>query len=178
MKYSPIDILLGTLKTCLLLIFLEIFTTAFLPSIGIDNFKPAFSVLIVLFLAFKFEHPFLPFLILITQYVHAIFSIEGWAIGTLAGVLISLSLRYLKDLLDFSTAISTIIVVQIFQLVWFVVISVMLSIKLGTFASFFSIFWKYVPESFVLSILSPLFFILLNKFWKVGSDNSASGVSI
>ena len=150
MRYSPLEILYGTIKTCLLLIFLEIFTTAFLPSIGIENFKPAFSVLIVLFLAFKFDNPFLPYLIFITQYLHSIFSIEGWAIGTLAGILVSLSLRFLKDLLDFSTAISTIIVVQIFQLAWFLLISLMLSIKLGTFASFLSIFWQFVPESFVL----------------------------
>ena len=176
MKYSALDIFLGSLKTCLLLIFLEIFTTAVLPSIGLVNFKPAFSVLIVLFLAFKFEHPFLPYLIFITQYVHSIFSIEGWAIGTLTGVVISLSLRYLKDLLDFSTAISTIIVVQIFQLAWFVVISLMLSIKLGTFASFFVLLWQFVPESFLLSAISPFFFILLDRFWRV--DSSSGGVAV
>jgi hypothetical protein len=177
MRYSPLEILYGTIKTCLLLIFLEIFTTAFLPSIGIENFKPAFSVLIVLFLAFKFDNPFLPYLIFITQYLHSIFSIEGWAIGTLAGILVSLSLRFLKDLLDFSTAISTIIVVQIFQLAWFLLISLMLSIKLGTFASFLSIFWQFVPESFVLSICAPFFFAILERFWKV-NRSQGHGVSI
>ncbi len=177
MRYSALEIFYGTIKTCLLLIFLEIFTTAFLPSMGIENFKPAFSVLIVLFLAFRFDNPFLPYLIFITQYLHSIFSIEGWAIGTLAGILVSLSLRFLKDLLDFSTAISTIIVVQIFQLAWFVLISLMLSIKLGTFDSFISIFWQFVPESFVLSICSPFFFSILERFWKVNRSHS-HGVSI
>jgi hypothetical protein len=177
MRYSALDIFYGSLKTCLLLVFLEIFTTAFLPSIGITGFKPAFSVLIVLFLAFKFDNPFLPFLIFITQYVHSIFSIEGWAIGTLAGIIVSLSLRFLKDLLDLSTAISTIIVVQIFQLAWFLMISLMLSIKLGTFASFFGIFWQFVPESVLMSIASPIFFALLDKIWKT-NNSSSNGVSI
>ncbi len=177
MKYSPLDIGLGILKTSILLIILEIFTSAFLPTIGIVDFKPAFSVLIVLFMAFKLDTPILPYLILITQFVHSIFSIEGWAIGTLAGVLVSLSVRYLKDLLDFSTAISTIIVVQIFQLAWFLLISFMICIKLGEFASYFQVFWQFVPESIVLSIVSPLFFILLDRVWRVGSDSS-HGVSI
>jgi len=176
MKYSPSDIALGILKTSILLIILEIFSSAFLPSLGIIDFKPAFSVLIVLFLAFKLETPVLPFLILVTQFVHSIFSIEGWAIGTLTGIIVSLSVRYLKDLLDFSTAISTIIVVQIFQIAWFIMVSFMLSIKLGTFASFLSIFWQFIPESFVLSILSPLFFTLLDRVWKVG--RGSRGVSI
>ena len=176
MKYSPIDLLLGILKTSILLIMLEIFTSAFLPMIGLIDFKPAFSVLIVLFLAFKLDTPVLPFLILVTQYVHSIFSIEGWAIGTLAGIIVSLSVRYLKDLLDFTTAISTIVVVQIFQLAWFLMISFMLCIKIGTFSSFLHIFWQFVPESFVISIISPFFFVLLDKVWKLG-DNSR-GVSI
>lgn len=176
MRYSPKDLLFGILKTSILLIILEIFSSAFLPSLGIVDFKPAFSVLIVLFLAFKLETPVLPFLILVTQYVHSIFSIEGWAIGTLAGIIVSLSVRFLKDLLDFTTAISTIIVVQIFQIAWFIMVSFMLSIKLGSFSSFFQIFWQFVPESFVLSLLAPLFFILLDKVWKVG--NNSRGVSI
>lgn len=176
MKYSPLDIALGILKTSIILIFLEIFTSAFLPMIGIADFKPAFSVLIVLFLAFKLDTPVLPYLIFITQFVHSIFSIEGWAIGTLTGILVSLSVRYLKDLLDFSTAISTIIVVQIFQLAWFLLVAFMLCIKLGAFSSYFHIFWQFVPASIVLSIVSPLFFILLDRVWRVG-DNS-HGVSI
>ena len=176
MKYSPLDIVLGIFKTSVLLILLEIFTSAFLPTLGIIDFKPAFSVLIVLFLAFKLETPVLPFLIFITQYVHSIFSIEGWAIGTLTGVVVSLSVRYLKDLLDFSTAISTIVVVQLFQLAWFIMISFLLCIKLGDFSSYLHIFWQFVPESVVLSLISPLFFILLDKVWRVG--DTTRGVSI
>lgn len=177
MRYSALDIFYGGLKTCLLLIFLEVFTTAILPSFGIVNLKPAFSVLIVLFLAFKFNHSALPYLIFVTQYVHSIFSIEGWAIGTLTGIIISFSLRFLKDLLDFSTALSTIIVVQVFQLAWFLMVSFMLSIKLGSFSSFFVTFWQFVPESVLVSLISPLFFILLERVWKM-DRGSGHGVSI
>lgn len=175
-KYSPVDILIGIAKTCFLLVALEIFTTAFLPAIGVVSFRPEFNVLIVLFLAFKLETPVLAWLILIVQYFHSLFSIEGWAIGTFTGILIALSVRYLKDMLDFSTAISTIIVVQIFQLAWFIISSFLLSLKLGDFSNYLNLFWQDIPESFVLSICSPLFFYVLDRFWKVNSKTA--GVAI
>lgn len=175
-KYSAKDIALGIAKTCLLLAVLEIFTTAVLPALGIADFRPEFNVLIVLFLAFKLETPALPWLILAVQYVHSAFSIEGWAIGAFVGVLISLSVRYLKDMLDFSTAVSTIVVVQVFQIAWFAVTSFFLSLKLGDFGSYFHMFWQAVPESFALSICAPAFFYLLDRFWKV--NLKSAGVAI
>lgn len=167
MKYTFKDLAFGMLKTSLLLICLEIFSTAALPALGLENIKLAFSVLIVLFMAFKLDTPFLAILILITQSVHSIFSVEGWAIGTLVGVVISLSVKYVRDLLNFSTAVSTMFVVQVFQLAWFAILSMLLSIKLGSFNFYFSLFWQFVPESILLSLLSPYFFKVLDLFWDV-----------
>lgn len=177
MKYSALDIILGLVKTIALLVFLEIFTSTALPALGIEEFKPAFNVLIVLFLAFKVETPILPFLILILQYIHAGFSIEGWASGTFAGILIAVSVRYVKDMLNFSTAISTIVVVQIFQIFWFILVAIILSLKLGDFGHFINIFWKYLPESIFLSIISHHFFKLLDNFWNV-DKKSSSGMAL
>ena len=171
MKYSGLDILIGLSKTLLLLIFMEVTTTAILPAIGFDNFKPAFSVLIVLFLAFKVDTPILPFLILIIQYVHSAFSIEGWGAGTFTGILVSISVRYVKDMLNFSSAFGTIIVVQAFQIIWFIFISLMLSMKQGDFANFFSYILSNIPESIFLSLISHYFFKLLDSFWMVNKES-------
>lgn len=167
MKYTFQDIVLGLLKTIVLLILLEVASTALLPAIGFSEFKPSFNVLVVLFLAFKLNTPLLPFIILIIQYMHSIFSVEGWAAGTFTAILISVVVKYVKDQLNFSSAISTIIVVQIFQLLWFVCIAVMFSMKLGNFTNFISIIWGYLPESFFLSLISHHFFKLLDNFWQV-----------
>jgi hypothetical protein len=172
MRFSIQDIVIGFFKTAALLIFLEIFSSAILPAIGINNFKPAFNVLIILFLAFKLEWPFLPFLILFYQYIHSVFSIEGWASGTLAGIIIALSVKYVKDMLNFSSALSTIVVVQVFQTFWFFMVALLLSIKLGNFSDFHIIFLKYLPESVFLSLISHHFFILLDNFWKVNKKSS------
>ena len=169
-KYTPLEIVLNFVKTALLLVALEILSTAFLPAIGIINFRPAFNVLIVLYLAFKLDIPVLPILILLTQFVHSVFSIEGWAVGTITGVMIAVSVRFLKDLLSFSTPISTIVVVQMFQLGWFVIKSFLLCLKFETFEPFFSLVWKQTPESFLLSLSAPYFFILLDAFWRPGQS--------
>lgn len=174
MRYTIGEVALGLLKTLFLLIIVEMFTTTFLPAIGIENFKPAFSVLIVLFLAFKIETPLLPFLILIIQYVHSAFSIEGWGAGTFVGILVSISVRYVKDMLNFTSALSTIIVVQIFQIIWFVFISLMLSMKQGDFSGFFSYIGSNIPESIFLSLISHHFFKLLDNFWMV--DRKEAGM--
>ncbi len=167
MKYTGLDIVIGLAKTLLLLIVMEIITTAIFPAIGLDNFKPAFSVLIVLFLAFKVDTPLLPFLILIIQYFHSAFSIEGWGAGTFTGIVVSVSVRYVKDMLNFTSALGTIIVVQVFQIIWFVFISLMLSMKQGDFSGFFHYIGSNIPESIFLSLISHNFFMLLDNFWMV-----------
>jgi hypothetical protein len=171
MKYSPLDVIVGVLKTTLLLIILEIVASAVLPALGIISFKPAFIVLIVLYLAFKLENPVLPFLILYFQYIHSVFSIEGWAAGTFTGILISVSVRYVKDMLNFTSAFSTIIVVQIFQIAWFILIALLLSMKLGDLSHFIVLFWKFVPESIFLSLISHHFFKLMDSFWIMNKKN-------
>lgn len=176
MRFNLPELSLALLKTLGLLVFLEIVSTSLFPAIGLENIKLAFSVLIVLFLAFKLETPLLPFFILIIQYFHSIFSIEGWATGTVVGIIISLSVRFLKDLLQFSSAISTIIVVQIFQIIWFLLMAFILSLKLSSFEHFLNMFWQFVPESFLLSLLSPLFFNLLDRVWKIGSRGNGVGI--
>lgn len=171
-KYSFKDIFLGVLKTSILLVALEIISSALFPALGLVSFRPPFSVLVVLYIAFKINTSFVPFIILIIQNIHSIFSIEGWAVSTLIGVIIALSVKYFKDLLDFSTAISTIIVVQLSQLLWFLMLALFLSIKVGDFSNFFTVFLEFIPESIALSATSPWFFYLLDKLWI--SKNSAS----
>lgn len=165
MRFNLKDIILGSLKSAILLILLEIITSSFFPSIGLTSFRPPFSVLIVLYVAFKINNIAVPFVIMLFQGIHSVFSIEGWAIGTLIGLIVALMIKYFKDLLDFSTSLSTVIVVQISQLVWFILLASLISIKLSDFSNFFNLFFEFVPESILLSLLAPFFFNLLDRLW-------------
>ncbi len=164
-RYAPRDLVFSMLKTLTLLVFLEIITSAVFPALGLVSFKPEFNILIVLYLAFKLDDPTLPILILITQIIHGGFTIEGWAIGTFAGVLVSLSVRYVKDMLDFSTGITTMIVIQVSQFIWYLFTTTFISIKISSFENFIHLMWQSFPESIFISISSPIFFALLDRFW-------------
>ncbi len=172
------NLFLSTLTTLGILIALEIATSAFLPAIGWRDYRLAFNVVIILFMALKVTTPLLPWFVMLLQLVHAAFSVEGWALGTLVGIFVSLMASYLKEVLQFSSAIATMITVQLFQVVWYLCTIAIICLKLGSFEKFGLMFGNALPGTSLLSILSPFLFSLLNRVWSVESDVGRSGVEI
>ncbi|OIQ16847.1 MAG: hypothetical protein BM556_14415 [Bacteriovorax sp. MedPE-SWde] len=156
--------------TILILIVLEVISSAFLPLFGINKYMIPFNVLIVLFLGFKLENPYLALMIVAVQYCHSLFTIEGWEIGTIAGVTICIVISYLRDVLHFTSSVVTIMVTQLFQILWFVIVSSLLYLKLGSFDYIVEKFWRFLPESIVLSLMAPFFFSVLDKVWGVHNE--------
>jgi hypothetical protein len=171
-------LLLAFFLTLVILIGLEIFSSAILPSLGWMNYKLNFNVLIILFLAFRFATPVFPWIILILQFAHAIFSVEGWALGTLVGILLSILVVYVKEVLHFSSFLLTIITVQIFQTAWYLLSITLICLKLGSFEKFGLYFGNAFISSILLSILSPLLFKFLDKIWAFDDESSHHGVGI
>lgn len=151
--------------TILSQIILEVLSSTLFPIMGLHEFRLSFNVLIVLFLAFKFNSTFLPFIILTIQWFHSIFSIEGWALGTFAGILIAMLVNYTKELLDFSSRAATMAIVAIFQVIWFVLTSIVLSVKAGDFSYLLDRYVYFLPEVVILTVLSPFFFAYLSRVW-------------
>jgi len=164
--------------TLLILIVLEILSTAFLPMIGLTKYRIPFNILIVLYLGFKLETPFVSIMILIIQYTNSFFSIEGWEVGTVAGVMICIVISYLKDLLHLTSSLITIVVTQIFQVFWFLIVSSLVYLKTDNFSYIVQKFWRFLPESIAISLLAPLLFSILDAIWKMDSDNSELGSSV
>lgn len=162
--------------TLFILLILEIFSSAVMPAIGFKDYTLAFNVLIIIFLGFRFGGAMLPWFILILSIVHSGFSIEGWAAGTFAGVIVCVLIIYLKDIVQISSLISTIIAVEIFQLVWFFIIALIIAAKLGDFSLVLPRIWRILPETIGLSILAPAFFKVLGIIWRQREDDS--GVTI
>jgi len=158
--------------TIVTLIFLDIVATSVIPALGLLKFRLGFHVLIILFMGFRLDTPFLAPLILLIQYVHSVFSVEGWAHGTFAGVLVCLIVGYAKDLLSFSSAISTIVVTQIFQTCWFLILTILAFFRTNSWPYVVEKFWLFIPESICLSLMSPLFFAFLNRVWRTSFSAS------
>ncbi len=164
--------------TIIVLVLFEVLTTAFFPALGIKNYRIPFNILIVLYLGFKVESPFIAIFILVLQYFHSFFSIEGWEMGTIAGIFICVIIGYLKELLHFSSAIITILVTQLFQVFWFLIMSAILYLKLGDFGTIVDKFWRFLPESIFISFCAPVFFVLMDRIWGVASKEGMLGEEV
>jgi len=164
--------------TLLILVVLEILSTAFLPMMGLTKYRIPFNVLIILYMGFKLETPFVSLMILILQYTNSFFSIEGWEMGTVAGVVICIVISYLKDLLHLTSSIITIVVTQIFQTLWFLIVSSLVYLKTDDFSYITQKFWRFLPESIVISLLAPFLFSILDAIWKTESDSGGLGSSV
>ena len=176
MRFSEILIAFGL--SCLLLLGLEVLTSSLLPALGWYEYRLTFNVLIVLFLAIRLDSPVVPWMILGLQMVHSVFSIEGWALGTFAGLIVMFSANYLKELLQLTSAIMTMLTVQLFQIIWFVTVTLIICLKISNFEKFGMILWSFIPGSILLSMLSPLIFWVLEKIWKTPADSGHRGVEI
>jgi len=176
MRFS--QLLISFAITLALLTGLEVVTSTILPAIGWKEYRLTFNVLIILFLAIRMASPIVPWLILVLQMVHSIFSIEGWALGTLAGLIVMISANYLKEVLQLSTALMTMITVQFFQFIWYLTVTLIICLKISDFEKFGLILWSFIPGSILLSLISPMLFWILGTIWRVQVDNGPRGVEI
>jgi len=178
MKIRLSQLLVSFAITLGILIGLEIVTATVLPALGWYEYRLTFNVLIIIFLAIRLDSPTVPWMVMLLQMVHSIFSVEGWALGTLAGLIVMMTANYLKELLHLTNAIVTMVTVQIFQLVWYLAVTMVICLKLSNFDKFGLILWSFIPGSFFLSIVSPGLFLLLEQIWKVPQDDGPRGVEI
>ncbi len=165
------DIVVSLFLTLIILAVAEIFMTTVSQLVGLERFRLQLNILIILFVALKLETPFLAIIIFIVQYFHSLFSIEGWAMGTVAGVLISVIVSYARDIIQFSNAVATMLIVQISQMIWFVIIAILMYIRSGSSDLVVDKLWRFIPESIVLSLLAPVVFNVLELLWKKRNQN-------
>lgn len=161
------DIALPVIKTLIILIVLEIFSTAILLMFGLVKYRIPFNIMVVLYLGFKLNVSYLSILILFYQYVHSLFSTEGWEMGTLVGIIISIVISYLRDLIHFTSSAVTIFVTQLFQTLWFLLISGLIYLKTDDLSYVVEKFWRFIPESLFISFVAPFFFFILDRVWNV-----------
>ncbi len=161
-----------------LLTGLEIVTSTVLPALGWHEYRLTFNVLIILFIALRLDSPMVPWMIMGLQMIHSIFSIEGWALGTLAGLIVMVSANYLKELLHLTTAFMTMVTVQLFQMIWYLTVTLIICLKISNFDKFGLIIWSFIPGSILLSLISPILFWILEQIWRVPSEGGPRGVEI
>lgn len=178
MRFRLSDIFVSYALTILLLLCFEVTTATILPLLGWYEYRLTFNVIVIIFFAIRLNMSFVPWMILGLQLIHSVFSIEGWAVGTFAGLGVMILASYLKDLIHLTNALMTMIVAIVFQTFWYLLVTFIICLKISSFDSFTSILWSFLPSSLFLSLIAPLIFWSLEKIWKTSNDFSHSGVEI
>lgn len=177
MNLSTLKLLRPMGLTLALLVVLEVISATIFPLVGIENYQIPFNILIVLYLSFKLDSPYLALLILSVQYFHSLFSIEGWAVGTFIGVLLSRIIYLFKETIDFFAFPLVILVVQACLLSWFIFSSLFIYFQNHSFGPVWSRFWVFIPESLIASLISPVLFLILERIWRQNEEASFRGVN-
>ncbi len=151
--------------TILILIVLETLASSLFPMFGMIRYRVPFNVLIVLYITFKLRTPWIPVMVLTIQWIHSFYTVEGWEIGTIAGVFVAIVVSYVKDLMHFSSSAITIFLTQLFQCVWLAIVIGLLALKGAENFYLVDKFWRFIPESLIISLLSPFLFSILDKIW-------------
>ena len=157
--------------TILILLIAEVLSSTLFPFLGLLEFRIPFNVLLVLYVGFKFNMSYVPIIILVIQYFYSFFTIEGWEVGTIVGIIIYMAISYFKDVIYLSSAATTVMFVQIFQIIWFIIVVLLMYLKLGSFSFVVERLWRFLPESIVVSLLAPIFFMLFDYIWQVGKED-------
>lgn len=156
--------------TLVLLIVLELFSSTVLPALGFTHFRIPFHILIVLYMGFRLKTPYIALLIWLIEYIHAFFSLDGWAYGTITGILICIIISHLKDFIRLYSTVAMIVIIQIFQILWFLISLGLVYLETKGAPLLADKIWRFLPESILISIMSPIFFSIFDHLWRLERD--------
>ena len=159
------DITVMLIKTLIFVFILDFISSSLLPTFHQSYIFPSFHLLIIIYLSFYMPPNILPFLILIIQGFHSLFTSEGWAIGTINSCLISYFLVMMRDTIQFSSYFSTFFLVYGVQVVWSVINGFLLSLKVDNWQPLELYFRFSLTQGLILALIALPVFRLLQKIW-------------
>jgi hypothetical protein len=158
-------------KTILLLLVFELISSAFVPALGFHHLRFSIDQLFIIYFSIRITSDYTPFYILVVQLIHSFFTVRGWEIGTIAGVLISLVINFSKDVVQINSKWSIMVVFFFGQSIWNILVGFFLLLKTGNGHFFQEIALKSLHEGLILSFFSPIFFSLMDKIWGIKKEN-------
>lgn len=160
------------IKTLFLIFILDFLSSSFFPTFNQTYFFPSFHILILIYLSFFQPAERLPFLVLIIESFHSLFTVEGWALGTITGCIIANILILVRDTIQFSSFIATFFLVYAVQVLSSLISGTLLSIKLENWIILKTYLSFSLVQGIVLGLIALPFFKFLEKIW-IKEDTSA-----
>lgn len=160
------DFALMLLKTLAIVFIFDFLSSTFFPTFQRTYLFPSFHILVITYLAFAQPSNRLPFLIIIISLFHSMFTVEGWAIGTITGCVIGIILVSIRDTIQFSSYIATFFMIYVVQILWSLVSGVLLSIKSEHWDVLKSYLIFSLSQGVVLGLVAFPVFKILERIWQ------------
>jgi hypothetical protein len=158
------------LKTVLICVGFDLFFMIFFPLLSLKWVAVSITQVAIIFLSFTVGFSWLPYGILFLQLSHSLFTLEGWALGTLIGSLLCLIMTRLKAMIQLTGPVSIMITTYLMQLVWCIMAGILTSLRNHDW-KFFQMFANQgLTYGIVTALLAPIIFIVLRRIWLVPTN--------
>ncbi|MDH4468631.1 MAG: hypothetical protein QE271_11290 [Bacteriovoracaceae bacterium] len=162
--------LMCMMKTVLICVFFDLFFMIFFPLISLKWVAVSVTQVAIIFLSFTVGFAWLPWGILTLQLFHSLFSLEGWALGTLIGVIICVVMSRLKAMIQLTGPLSIIMTTYFLQFAWCLMAGILTSLRNHDW-KFFQLFVNQgLTYGLVTAALSPLLFFIFRNIWLVPTN--------
>ena len=165
MDYNSKTFFISLTLTTVFLLLSDVLVSSLFPLVGFENLRVSCLTIIILYLSFYFNNLLIAPLIAYFYFVHGIFSVEHWSVGALSCLTVSILISSLRNVIHLSNYFVTFVFVQLFQIVIFFISSLIIYLKLDSSESLLESFYLFLPESIIISFISPMVFNLLHKIW-------------
>lgn len=121
--------------------------------------------LFVVYFALRKNESWLPWAILYIEFIQGLFSIGGWGQNVIAGLVILLLAKFLREFINVKHTIASFFFIEVLLLIRYGVASLIWSIKVQALDRWGVIFIEYLPDSLILSLLALMLFKIFPYIW-------------
>ena len=165
MKKIIISLGLSTFYTFIFIACWNFLVMSALPELRFMDFRLDISSLFVVFFALKKRGPWLPWAVLLVESMQGLFSVTGSGHNIIAGLFVLMIANILKEFINVKLTLASLFFVQVLLVIRYMILSLFWAIKLEAFSALPEMMVDYLPQSFVMTLLSIPLFKLFEKIW-------------
>ncbi len=153
----------SAILSLLLFLFLEVLSSSIFVSLS--GLSLDFSVLFCLYFCLKFEVEIAPYLILLIQWLHSLFSSLSWSLETMIGLFFIFIIKVFKETLQLEGGRNRILITFVFYILWYLVRYIIYFFKFSNLEYLKSQVSHDLLSCFIITIFSIVIFKLLDRIW-------------
>lgn len=165
MKKIAFSIFISGFLSFLIICAWNIGVMSLIPELGFMDFRLDISSVFVVFFALYRRGNWLPWAVLYVEFVQSLFSVTGWGHNVIAGLVILMLARALKEFINIKHIFASILFIEAMLIIRYCVLSLFWAAKMEAMSSWPEMMIDYLPQSFFMTLVALPLFKVLDKVW-------------